>query len=285
VARGFTKDRNATLEKRRLPSAAGPRPASTGINGNGTIRQGDEIFGRLVAVRRAALGLRQEDLAARMETSQANVAGIENGRPSSLETLERLAVALAAEPRTGSAWSSLGGRWRWGGLAIAILVAALVILSGHSGENGGGASSQRLPEAASPAPAAPTPAVRVDAHGAHGKPLRETKKQAKAQKTKGATRDERGNATDQEPPQSAPHATLTPTSPTEPAPRAPSDAVSPQPSGSGSPSAPLKPTGKPDGSPGNGPDGGGGSGGGSGGGNGSGGSNGPGGTGPPGQMR
>jgi transcriptional regulator with XRE-family HTH domain len=281
VPRGLTLDRKATLEERPSLSdaEAAPRSASSGIDERRVVRQGDEIFGRLVAVRRAALGLSQEDLAARMETRSANVAGIENGRRPSLETLERLAVALTADPRTGSAWSSLGGRWRWGGLAVAVAIAALVILNGGSGDTDGGAPLERLPEAASPAPAALPPIVRLDATG---KPQRETQKEAKAQKRRGAaSRHERGTATVEQHLQSSPETTLAPTSPAKPAPGPPSTGVSPQPSGSGSPSAPVNPTGKPEGSPGNGP------GGSSGSGNpdGSGGGNGPGGTGPPGQLR
>lgn len=283
MAPGVKEGRIATLKERPPPSAveAARRPASTGINGRATTREGDEIFGRLVAVRRAALGLSQEDLAASMETRKANIARIENGRPPSRKMLESLAVALAAEPRRGSAWSSLGGRWHWGGLAIALLVPALLILNGRSGETDGGASSQPLPEAARPAPAAPAHVLRVDAHG---QPLALSKsgKKAKAHKTKDPTpRHERPHSTGEEPSQPAPKATLAPTSPTQPAPKPPSGAAPSQPAGSGSPSAPLQPTGKPDGSPGNGPGGTGGSGGGGV----PGGGNGPGGIGPPGQLR
>jgi transcriptional regulator with XRE-family HTH domain len=270
------------LKERPLPSAveAARGPASTGTNGRGTTREGDEIFGRLIAVRRAALGLSQEDLAARMGKSQANIARIENGRPPSREILESLAVALAAEPGRDSVWSSLRGRWRWGGLAIAILVPALLIMNGRSGETDGGASSELLPEAARPAPTAPAHVLQVDAHG---KPLALSKsgKEAKAHKTKDPTSpDERPHSTGEEPSGSAPKATLGPTSPTQPAPKPPSGAAPSQPAGSGSPSAPLQPTGKPDGSAGNGPGGTGGSGGGGV----PGGGNGPGGTGPPGQL-
>ena len=283
MARGFEERGSATLKERPPPSvAAGAlRRPSTAVNGNGISSQGDEIFGRLVAIRRAALGLSQEDLAVRMETSQASIAGIENGRPPSLEALELLGVALAAEPRTGSAWSSLRGRRRWGGLAIAFLVPALLILNGRSAENGGGASSKRLPEAAFPAQAAPAPLLRV---GPQGKSLtlRETVNESKHQKTKGATpRDVGAPAPGEEHAHSAPRATLAPTSPAKPTPSPPSAVVSPPPSDSNSTPAPLGPTGEPEGSPGNGPGGGGGSNGGGV----PGGGNGPGGIGPPGQIR
>jgi transcriptional regulator with XRE-family HTH domain len=283
VARGFEEPGSATLEERPPPSgvAGAHRRASIGINGNRISSQGDEIFGRLVAVRRAALGLSQEDLAARMETSQASVAGIENGRPPSLEVLELLGVALAAEPRPGSGWRSVGGRWRWGGLAIAFLVPALLILNGRSGENGGGASSERLPAAISPAQAAPASVHRV---GARGKSLtlRKTVNESKAQKTKEATPAAVGGAAlGKEHPHPALGTTLAPTSPAKPTPSLPAAVVSPPPSDSSSTSAPPRPTGKPEGTPGNGPGGGGGSNGGGVPGVG----NGPGGTGPPGQPR
>lgn len=251
------------------------------MTGGFTKDQGNEVFGRLIAVRRAALGLSQEALAARMETSKRNVAGIENGVPPRLEMLERLGAALVPEPTTHPAWRPLGGRLRWGGLAIAILVPALVILNGHGGEGDGGASAERLPRAESPAPTVPAPVVRVYTRA---KPGSETRREAQAQttnarSTKGAApRQEQSPATGEDHWGSAPETTLKPTSPATPAPP-PSGAVSPQPSGSGSPPPPLKPTGKPEGTPGNGP------GGGSGGGNGTGGGNGPGGTGPPGQNR
>jgi hypothetical protein len=218
----------------------------------------------------------------RLDTSRSNVARIEKGRTPSAETLTRLAAALDVESGKGALWGSHGRGWLLGALAIAALVFVLVIAGLRSSGTNSGASSEQLPDAVSVAPGAPAPVVRVDAHGT---PLRATRKEAKAQKTKGASpRHERGDATDQEPPQSPPKAKLTPTSPTTPVPSPPSDAASPQPPGSGSPSAPPQPTGKPEGSPGNGPGGGG-----SGGGNGPGGSgpggNGPGGTGPPGQLR
>lgn len=151
MARGLTKDGIATLEE-RPPSAldAVTRAPSPAVNGSATIRRGDEVFGRLVAVRRAALGLSQEALAARMEASQASVAGIESGRSPTLETptletLERLASALDAEPRTGPAWRTLAGRWRWGGLAIAVLVPAVVILNGRAGDPDRASSSEDPP--------------------------------------------------------------------------------------------------------------------------------------------
>ena len=57
-----------------------------------------ERFGRIVAVRRAELGLSQEDLAVRMGTSRSGVARIEAGQTPSPEALHRLLVALNGEP-------------------------------------------------------------------------------------------------------------------------------------------------------------------------------------------
>jgi DNA-binding XRE family transcriptional regulator len=252
------------------------------VTGGFTKDPGNEVFGRLIAVRRAALGLSQEALAARMETSKRNVAGIENGVPPRLEMLERLGAALAPEPATHPAWRSLGGRWRWGVLAIAVLVPALVILNGQAGEGGGGASAERLPRAESPAPTDPAPVVRVYTRA---KPGSEIQRVGQAQRRTAHSTTGAGPRQGQSPGTggshwgSAPETTLRPTSPATPAPP-PSGAAPPQPSGSGSPSAPLNPTGKPEGTPGNGPGGGE-----SGGGNGTGAGNGPGGTGPPGQIR
>jgi transcriptional regulator with XRE-family HTH domain len=63
------------------------------------IRQGEEL-GRLVAARRARLGLSQADLASIIDTSQSHVARIEEGQPPSTETAERLAAALNMEVGT-----------------------------------------------------------------------------------------------------------------------------------------------------------------------------------------
>jgi transcriptional regulator with XRE-family HTH domain len=305
-AHGFTKDRNATLEERPSPFRVevAPRSDSPGINGRGASRHSDEIFGRLIAVRRAALGLSQSDLAARMGTSQASLAEVEGGREASPEMLQRLEAALAAEPKAGSRWSSLGRHWPWAVLAIAIAIPTIVILSGRPAESDLGGSSERVPEAESPVPTGPEAAVRAHPPG---EPGREARKETKAKKTKAqkrkaekmkgaAPRRERGGAREERRP-SAPGATLGPTSPAKPAPVPPSGAGAPQPSAPGSPSTSPEPTEPEDpptsgpgggsgggGSGGGGSGGGGSGGGGSGGGDGSGDGNGPDGTGPPGQI-
>ena len=100
-----------------------------------------------MAVRRARLGLSQEDLAARIDTSQANVARVEEGQLPSTETLKRLAAALDVEP-----WRVPVRR-----PAIAVLTPVLVILGGvlsvaigiwvaggFSGTQGGARSQESL---------------------------------------------------------------------------------------------------------------------------------------------
>lgn len=157
------------------------------------MRRGDEIFGRLVAVRRAGLGLSQEELAARIDTSQANVARIEEGQSPSTETLTRLATALNTEPGTGAP-SSRTRIWNLDGeerrLAIAVLIPLLVILGGalsvgvhgfggggRSSSADGGVPSRHLPLAVSAPLAAPVAAGRTQGE------IRKTKRSEK-RKTK-----------------------------------------------------------------------------------------------------
>jgi transcriptional regulator with XRE-family HTH domain len=134
-------------------------------------RSGTEVFGRLVAVRRTGLGLSQEDLAARIDTSRAHVARIEEGQSTSTETLGQLAAALQVESRTGA--PSLRTRIRnldaeGRRLAIAALIPVLVIVVGALSvvvQNFGGAGrvsgpddgvpSQQSPQGVSAAPALP----------------------------------------------------------------------------------------------------------------------------------
>lgn len=56
---------------------------------------------RLVAVRRARLGLTQADLAEMMNLSPRNLTSIEEGRAPSDEMLKRLAAVLGVDRRTG----------------------------------------------------------------------------------------------------------------------------------------------------------------------------------------
>jgi transcriptional regulator with XRE-family HTH domain len=153
-------------------------------------RSGTKVFGRLVAVRRTGLGLSQEDLAARIDTSRAHVARIEEGQSPSTETLGRLAAALQVESRTGA--PSLRTRIRnldaeGRRLAIAALIPVLVILGGALSvvvEGLGGAGrvsgaddgvpSQQSPEGVSAAPALP-PIAAGAAEGTSQKPKRPEK--------------------------------------------------------------------------------------------------------------
>jgi transcriptional regulator with XRE-family HTH domain len=153
---------------------------------------GDKIFGRLVAVRRIGLGLSEEDLAARIDTSRAHVARIEEGQSPSTETLGLLTAALDVESRTGA--PSL--RTRIGNLdaeerrtAIAALIPVLVILGGAllvgvqgfggAGPGSGaddGVLSRQSPQGVSSAPALPP----IAAAGTQGT----NRKAKKSQKTK-----------------------------------------------------------------------------------------------------
>jgi transcriptional regulator with XRE-family HTH domain len=240
------------------PAVESARPAPTEASGGEEeIGRGGQIFGRLVAVRRAGLGLSQEDLAARMDTSQPNVAGMEEGRPPSFDTLMRLATALDVEPGTAAVLNSLGGRRLWGGLAIAVLAPVLVSVGLRSSGTDGGDSFRQLPQPVSAAPAAPVVAARAA-------PVVGIET--------AAPRQDRGKRADEEAPADSRSSTGAPrqsapqpagpggiTSPRTPQPKpVPAPSVSPpQPSSQEGPSAPPpKPTGKPVDSPGNGPGGG-----------------------------
>jgi transcriptional regulator with XRE-family HTH domain len=162
--------------------------------GRRSSRSGGEVFGRLVAVRRAGLGLRQEDLAARIDTSQANVARIEEGQPPSTETLTRLAAALNVQSGAGAP-SSRTRIWNLDAeaqrLAIAVLIPVVVILGGAlsvviHGFGGGGRfsgpdgadPSQQSPQAVAVAPAVPLVAA-AEAQGKTRKAKKTTKKPEK----------------------------------------------------------------------------------------------------------
>jgi hypothetical protein len=54
--------------RRSSPSAAETQTPRDVSGWQGKVTEGEEIFGRLVAVRRAGLGLSQEDLAARIDS-------------------------------------------------------------------------------------------------------------------------------------------------------------------------------------------------------------------------
>ncbi len=58
------------------------------------------ILGLNIKVRRAELGISQEELARRIGTSASHLSGIEHGRHNtSIDHLQKLAVALDIEPR------------------------------------------------------------------------------------------------------------------------------------------------------------------------------------------
>jgi transcriptional regulator with XRE-family HTH domain len=148
-------------------------------------KSGGEIFGRLIAVRRDGLKLSQADLAARIDTSQANVARIEEGQPPSTKTLTLLAAALDTEPETGAPFRTrireLDAEQRR--LAIGVLIPMLVILGGSlsvvlhglgsAERHPGGGPSRLAPQAVSAAPTVPP----IAAGEAPGKNRETTKSQ------------------------------------------------------------------------------------------------------------
>ncbi len=163
------------------PLGDSPPAALTEIHGNGdkVIRAG-EHFGRLVAVRRSQLGLSQEELAAKMQTSPATIAGIEEGESPNSEVLERLTAALnVAAPGTGVLGLSsaraaasgngarprgepLGGRWFWAGIAVAALIPLAIVLGGQlSGGDADDSPPDAPPPVAAVVPVVPAPVEAV----------------------------------------------------------------------------------------------------------------------------
>ena len=83
-------------------SSTPPMRTATESNGGRSNGPTNVNFGRLVAVRRSALGLSQERLAARMHTSPSAVARIEEGHPPSHEVMQALTAALHGERAPGA---------------------------------------------------------------------------------------------------------------------------------------------------------------------------------------
>jgi transcriptional regulator with XRE-family HTH domain len=146
------------------PSAvAGPRPDRAN-GGERRTKASDRrrTLGRLVAARRAELGLTQKDLGVRMGVSRTTVARLEGDQLPSTETLKRLVRALAPEhgdvllrtieseldrrgvvvPRPTSPpviprqewapWGSVPGRRVWAGPGVLVLIALMAIVTGLS---------------------------------------------------------------------------------------------------------------------------------------------------------
>lgn len=201
------------------------------------------------------------------------LSGIVARRGAATRILRPIAPATASGSGARTPWSSRGGRWLLGSLAIAVLLAVLVILGERFSGTGGGDSSRQLPQAASAAPAAPLVGMEAQrkARSATNAAPRQDRGRHANEQAPGDSRSSSGAPRQAAPePAGAGGGALGHTPRPKPP---PAQSVSPAPS-PGSPSAPTHTTGKPVGSPGNGP----------GGGN-AGGGNGPGGTGPPGQMR
>jgi ribosome-binding protein aMBF1 (putative translation factor) len=91
------------------PPLETPRPALNELRGAMGRRpsSGGEHFGRLVAARRAELGLSQDELATKMNASRSIVTRIERGYPPSTEVLDRLTEALKMEPEAGALRGSI----------------------------------------------------------------------------------------------------------------------------------------------------------------------------------
>lgn len=103
---------------RRSSSPAVDDPSAGQIRAGGQLTApGRQILGRLVAVRRARLGLTRADLAQMMNLSPRNVTSIEEGRASSDEMLKRLAAVLGVDRRTEGLRSTFGARWLLAGTA------------------------------------------------------------------------------------------------------------------------------------------------------------------------
>ncbi len=91
------------------PPLETPRPALNELRGamGRKPSNGGEHFGRLVAARRAELGLSQDELATKMNASRSIVTRIERGYPPSTEVLDRLTAALKMEPEAGALRGSI----------------------------------------------------------------------------------------------------------------------------------------------------------------------------------
>jgi transcriptional regulator with XRE-family HTH domain len=131
-------------------------PALKGITVGGT------VYGHLVAYERGRLGLSQEELAARVETSPATIARIEEGHPPGAELRRRLTETLYTEPQNGLVRRmassvpmrrvpavapspprlTLGSRRLWGGVAIAFTVVLLGVIGSRLASGDGAPAPQ-----------------------------------------------------------------------------------------------------------------------------------------------
>jgi transcriptional regulator with XRE-family HTH domain len=142
---------------------------------------GGTVYGHLVAYERGRLGLSQKELAARVRTSPATIAQIEEGHPPGAELRRRLTEALNTERQNGLVRRmassvphrpsrpprlTLGSRRLWGGVAIALTVVLLAVIGSRL------ASGEGAP--------APQPVVRVS--GALGAPAAIHKARVEARK-------------------------------------------------------------------------------------------------------
>jgi transcriptional regulator with XRE-family HTH domain len=138
-------------------------PALKGITVGGT------VYGHLVAYERGRLGLSQEELAARVETSPATIARIEEGHPPGAELRRRLTETLYTEPQNGLVRRmassvpmrrvpavasppprlNLGSRRLWGGVAIALTVVLLAVVGSRLASGDGAPAPQPVVQVSS----------------------------------------------------------------------------------------------------------------------------------------
>jgi ribosome-binding protein aMBF1 (putative translation factor) len=82
-------------------NSSDPSPSPGRSRQSRGVTEGGRVYGRLVADKRARLGLTQKELAARMRTNPETVARIEEGHPPSTDLGRRLGMALNTRRRQG----------------------------------------------------------------------------------------------------------------------------------------------------------------------------------------
>ncbi len=107
MARGATRNGVVSPVGSSVAEDIQRRMADPDFRGELERRAPFEALARLVITRRAALGISQEDLAARMGTSASAVSRIERGQhATNARTLQRLAAALDARAVLGFEWGT-----------------------------------------------------------------------------------------------------------------------------------------------------------------------------------
>jgi transcriptional regulator with XRE-family HTH domain len=204
-----------------------------------SITVGGTVYGHLVAYERERLGLSQEELAARVRTSPATIARIEQGHPPGAELRRRLTETLYTEPQNGLVRRlassvphrpsppprlALGSRRLWGGVAIAFMVVLLAVIGSRLASGDGAPASQPVVQVSSAlgAPAAIHKA-RVEARKEAAAEARRAARQARerekaaaaaaASKAEKAAAREQSSSADSQPADSQPAASPVESSP------------------------------------------------------------------------